>query len=63
MVGYHSGNYSAPTVAEGEDRLPGLYVDYLRPTGPGDIFRSNKRRASEVQEQRPRRFRREDITL
>ncbi|HHT35491.1 MAG: OstA-like protein [Proteiniphilum sp.] len=53
-----------PQLSEGDARLEGfVWLDYLRPTGPGDIFRSNARRASEASEQRPRRFQREDITL
>jgi lipopolysaccharide export system protein LptA len=53
-----------PQLSAGEDRLEGFaWLDYLRPTGPDDIFRSNARRASEATEERPRRFKREDITL
>lgn len=53
-----------PQLQPGDDRLPGfVWLDYLRPTGPADIFRSNKRRASEETKNRPRRFQREDITL
>ena len=53
-----------PQLNEGDDRLEGFaWLDYLRPTGPDDIFRSNERRASEAVEERPRRFKREDITL
>ncbi|MCE5205515.1 MAG: hypothetical protein LLF80_05340 [Porphyromonadaceae bacterium] len=40
-----------------------VWLDYLRPAGPNDIFRSNKRRSSENTEQRQQRFQREDITL
>jgi len=40
-----------------------FWLDYLRPTGPNDIFRSNERRSSDATEQRKRRFEREDITL
>ncbi len=53
-----------PQLSEGDARLEGfVWLDYLRPTGPDDIFRSNARRASEATGQRPRRFQREDITL
>jgi hypothetical protein len=53
-----------PLLSEGDSRLEGfVWLDYLRPTGPDDIFRSNERRASEAPDQRPRRFQREDITL
>lgn len=46
-----------------ESRLGGfVWLDYLRPLGPHDIFRGNQRRSSEIIEQ-PRRFKREDITL
>lgn len=45
-------------------RLKGfVWLDYLRPTGPDDIFRGNKRRDSEATEPRRGRFQREDITL
>ncbi len=40
-----------------------VWLDYLRPAGPNDIFRSNERRSSESTEQRQQRFQREDITL
>ncbi len=44
-------------------RLKGfVWLDYLRPLGPSDIFRDNQRRSSEITEPQ-RRFRREDITL
>ncbi len=46
-----------------EIRLEGfVWLDYLRPIGPTDIFRDNQRRSSEMVEP-PRRFQREDITL
>lgn len=46
-----------------ELRLKGfVWLDYLRPVGPSDIFRDNQRRSSEMIEP-PRRFQREDITL
>jgi lipopolysaccharide export system protein LptA len=38
------------------------WLDYLRPTGPDDIFRENKREGSDMVEP-PKRFQREDITL
>lgn len=40
-----------------------VWLDYLRPTGPDDIFRSNERRSSEATEPRRGRFERENITL
>jgi lipopolysaccharide export system protein LptA len=53
-----------PQLKPEDARLAGfLWLDYLRPTGPRDIFRSNKRRSSETTEPRPRRFQREDVTL
>ena len=53
-----------PQLKPEDARLEGfLWLDYLRPTGPRDIFRSNKRRTSEATEARPRRFQREDVTL
>ncbi len=53
-----------PLLSEGDSSLEGfVWLDYLRPTGPDDIFRSNERRASEAPDQRPRRFQREDLTL
>lgn len=53
-----------PLLKPEDSRLKGFFwVDYLRPTGPNDIFRSNERRSSEAVEQRQRRFQREDITL
>lgn len=53
-----------PQLKPEDARLAGfLWLDYLRPTGPRDIFRSNKRRTSEATEARPRRFQREDVTL
>ena len=39
-----------------------VWLDYLRPLGPTDIFRDNQRRSSEATEPQ-RRFQREDITL
>ncbi len=38
------------------------WLDYLRPTGPDDIFRDNQRKGSDMVEP-PKRFKREDITL
>jgi len=53
-----------PQLREEDTRLQGfVWLHYLRPTGPDDIFRSNERRASEAVEQRPRRFQRENVTL
>ena len=53
-----------PQLNPDDARLGGfIWLDYLRPTGPGDIFRSNERRSSEATEPRQRRFQREDITL
>ncbi|MDD2313390.1 MAG: OstA-like protein [Proteiniphilum sp.] len=53
-----------PQLKPEDSRLKGfVWLDYLRPTGPRDIFRSNERSSSEAQEQRQRRFEREDITL
>jgi len=53
-----------PQLKPEDSRLKGfVWLDYLRPTGPNDIFRSNERRSSEATEQRQRRFEREDITL
>ena len=53
-----------PLLKPEDSRLKGfVWLDYLRPTGPADIFRSNERRSSEAMEQRQRRFQREDITL
>ncbi|NLY23799.1 MAG: hypothetical protein GX042_02135 [Bacteroidales bacterium] len=40
-----------------------IWLDYLRPADPGDIFRSNERHSSEATEPRQRRFQREDVTL
>lgn len=40
-----------------------VWLDYLRPTSPEDIFRRNIRRSSETTEPRRGRFEREDITL
>jgi len=46
-----------------EARLEGfVWLDYLRPLGPTDIFRDNQRRGSEITEPQ-RRFQREDVTL
>jgi hypothetical protein len=39
------------------------WLDYLRPTGPDDIFRSNERKTEDVDNEPVRRFEREDITL
>lgn len=53
-----------PQLKPEDSRLKGfVWLDYLRPAGPSDIFRSNQRRSSEAVEQRQRRFEREDITL
>jgi lipopolysaccharide assembly outer membrane protein LptD (OstA) len=53
-----------PQLKPEDARLGGfIWLDYLRPTGPGDIFRSNERRSSEATESRQRRFEREDVTL
>ncbi len=38
------------------------WLDYLRPMGPDDIFRDNRRHGSDIVEP-PKRFQREDITL
>jgi lipopolysaccharide export system protein LptA len=40
-----------------------VWLDYLRPTGPDDIFRSNERKTEDVDNEPVRRFEREDITL
>jgi lipopolysaccharide export system protein LptA len=40
-----------------------VWLNYLRPAGPDDIFRPNERRSSEATEPRRGRFEREDITL
>ncbi|MDY9919930.1 OstA-like protein [Porphyromonadaceae bacterium NLAE-zl-C104] len=40
-----------------------VWLNYLRPTGPDDIFRRNERRSSEATEPRRGRFEREDVTL
>jgi hypothetical protein len=53
-----------PQLKPEDSRLAGfVWLDYLRPTGPLDIFRGNERRSSETGEPRQRRFEREDITL
>jgi hypothetical protein len=53
-----------PQLKPEDSRLQGfVWLDYLRPAGPNDIFRSNKRHSSEGTEQRQQRFQREDITL
>ncbi|HAR39152.1 MAG TPA: hypothetical protein DCS09_11600 [Porphyromonadaceae bacterium] len=53
-----------PQLKPEDSRLKGfVWLDYLRPAGPKDIFRSNERRSSEGLEQRQQRFQREDITL
>ncbi|MBK5194917.1 MAG: hypothetical protein JJE08_02625 [Proteiniphilum sp.] len=53
-----------PQLNPEDARLGGfIWLDYLRPAGPDDIFRSNERRSSEATEPRQRRFEREDVTL
>jgi len=53
-----------PQLKPEDSRMKGfVWLDYLRPTGPNDIFRSNERRSSEATEPRQRRFEREGITL
>jgi len=53
-----------PQLNPEDARLEGfIWLDYLRPAGPDDIFRSNERRSSEATEPRQRRFEREDVTL
>lgn len=53
-----------PLLKPEDSRLKGfVWLDYLRPSGPDDIFRSNERRSSEAIEPRRGRFQREDITL
>lgn len=53
-----------PQLNPEDSRLEGfIWLDYLRPAGPDDIFRSNERRISEMTEPRQRRFEREDVTL
>lgn len=53
-----------PLLKPEEKRLEGfVWLDYLRPTGPDDIFRRNERRASEATQPRRERFEREDVTL
>jgi len=53
-----------PQLKPDDSRMKGfVWLDYLRPTGPNDIFRSNERRSTEATEPRQRRFEREDITL
>lgn len=52
-----------PMLKPEESRMKGFaWLDYLRPIGPDDIFRSNERKSSEKTETRSR-FQREDITL
>ena len=53
-----------PLLKQEESRLKGfVWLDYLRPTGPGDIFRRNEKRSSDAIAPSSGRFRREDITL
>ncbi|WP_298649247.1 OstA-like protein [uncultured Proteiniphilum sp.] len=53
-----------PLLNPEDTRLEGFtWLDYLRPSGPDDLFRSNERRSSEATEPRRGRFEREDITL
>lgn len=53
-----------PLLKPEDSRLKGfVWLDYLRPAGPKDIFRPNERRSSEAIEPRRGRFEREDITL
>lgn len=53
-----------PMLKPEDRRLKGfVWLDYLRPTSPEDIFRRNIRRSSETPEPRRGRFQREDITL
>ncbi|MDD2247424.1 MAG: OstA-like protein [Proteiniphilum sp.] len=53
-----------PLLKPDELHLKGfIWLDYLRPSGPDDIFRINERRSSEAVEPRQKRFEREDITL
>lgn len=53
-----------PLLTPEEIQLEGFnWFDYLRPTGPDDIFRSNERNNAGTTEPRRRRFEREDITL
>ncbi len=53
-----------PQLQSGQNRLEGfVWLDYLRPQGAYDIFRSNQRRAGDDEEHPQRRFQREDITL
>lgn len=53
-----------PLLKPEDTRLKGfVWFDYLRPSGPGDIFRRNERRSSDPPGSTSTRFRREDITL
>lgn len=53
-----------PQLNPEDTRLKGFsWLDYLRPTGPDDLFRSNERRSSETTEPHQRRFEREEVTL
>lgn len=53
-----------PLLQPEDTRLKGfVWLDYLRPTGPKDIFRSNERRSEDNKESGPIPFQREDITL
>ena len=53
-----------PQLLPGQDRLERfVWLDYLRPISPSDIFRSNIKKSEDAEEQPQRRFEREDITL
>ena len=53
-----------PLLKPEDTRLKGfVWLHYLRPSGPDDIFRSNDRNSSEATEPRRGRFERVDITL
>lgn len=53
-----------PLLKPEDSQLKGfVWLDYLRPSGPDDIFRSNERDKSEATEPRRGRFEREEITL
>ncbi len=50
-----------PKLSPGEDRLKGfVWLHYLRPSGPTDIFRKNERSAADNAVTLPRRYRREE---
>lgn len=53
-----------PQLQPGQTRLERfVWLDYLRPNSPSDIFRSNVYKSEDFEEQSERRFEREDITL